>query len=166
MGVIVEGEFVKAKNVCFTGHRKIPSEQINDIVQRLKNIIVELINNGYTDFYAGGALGFDTIAAQTVMELKKDYPQIKLILALPCMNQTSGWNESDKIMYECIREIADKVVYTSDSYFNGCMQKRNRYLVDNSNICVSYLTDKKGGTAYTVKYANSKNVTVINIAEK
>ena len=165
MGVIVEGEFVKAKNVCFTGHRKIPSEQINDIVQRLKNIIVELINDGYTDFYAGGALGFDTIAAQTVMELKKKYPQIKLILALPCMNQTSGWNESDKRMYECIRAIADKVVYTSDTYFNGCMQKRNRYLVDNSSICVCYLTENKGGTAYTVGYAKSKNLTILNVAK-
>ena len=110
-------------------------------------------------------MGFDTIAAQTVMELKKDYPQIKLILALPCMNQTSGWNESDKRMYECIREIADKVVYTSDSYFNGCMQKRNRFLVDNSSICICYLSENKGGTAYTVGYAKSKNLTIFNVAK-
>lgn len=165
MGVIVEGEFVKAKNVCFTGHRKIPSEQINDIDQRLKNIIVELINNGYTDFYAGGALGFDTIAAQTVIELKKDYPQIKLILALPCMNQTRGWNDTDKQIYDYIKSRADKVVYTSQEYWRGCMHKRNRHLVDNSSVCICYLTEDIGGTAYTVGYAKSKKLTIFNVAK-
>lgn len=45
------------------------------------------------------------------------------------------------------------------------MFKRNRHLVDNSSICIAYLTEETGGTAYTVKYANQKGVRVINIAE-
>lgn len=47
----------------------------------------------------------------------------------------------------------------------GCMHKRNRHLVDNSSACISYLTENKGGTFYTVNYAKSKGVEVINIAE-
>ena len=43
--------------------------------------------------------------------------------------------------------------------------KRNRHLVDNSSACISYLTENKGGTFYTVNYAKSKGVEVINIAE-
>lgn len=60
---------------------------------------------------------------------------------------------------------ADKVVYTSQEYTRGCMHKRNRHLVDNSSACISYLTENKGGTFYTVNYAKSKGVEVINIAE-
>ena len=45
------------------------------------------------------------------------------------------------------------------------MHKRNRHLVDNSSACNSYLTENKGVTFYTVNYAKSKGVEVINIAE-
>lgn len=46
------------------------------------------------------------------------------------------------------------------------MFRRNRYLVDNSSICIAYLTKNKGGTAYTVDYAKKLGVTVINIADQ
>ena len=111
-------------------------------------------------------MGFDTLAAQTVLDLKTDYPQIKLILVLPCLSQTDSWSSEDKDKYEYIKANADKVVYTSREYTKGCMHKRNRHLVDNSSACVCYLTEKTGGTAYTVEYANSKGLFVINTAEK
>ena len=156
---------MKEKTVCFTGHRTIPMLKKWKIEKKLKETLEALIDNGYCYFGAGGALGFDTIAAQTVLELKKKYPEIKLILVLPCKNQTRGWEEKDVSVYESIIEQADKVVYTQEHYDRGCMFKRNRHLVDNSSVCVAYLTEEKGGTAYTVNYANQKGVKVINIAE-
>lgn len=68
-------------------------------------------------------------------------------------------------IYDDIKQKADKVVYTSQEYTRGCMHKSNRHLVDNSSACISYLTENKGGTFYTVNYAKSKGVEVINIAE-
>lgn len=65
-----------------------------------------------------------------------------------------------------IKERADKVVYVSQIYTKGCMHKRNRYLVDNSSVCVCYLTENKGGTAYTVNYASSKDKMIINVADE
>ena len=156
---------MKEKTVCFTGHRTIPMLKKWKIEKKLKETLEALIDNGYCYFGAGGALGFDTIAAQTVLELKKKHPEIKLILVLPCKNQTRGWEEKDVTVYESIIEQADKVVYTQEHYDRGCMLKRNRHLVDNSSVCVAYLTEEKGGTAYTVNYANQKGVKVINIAE-
>lgn len=44
------------------------------------------------------------------------------------------------------------------------MFKRNRHLVDCSSVCVCYLTKPSGGTAYTVKYAASGGLTIVNIA--
>jgi uncharacterized phage-like protein YoqJ len=156
---------MKEKTVCFTGHRTIPMLKKWKIEKKLKETLEPLIDNGYCYFGAGGALGFDTIAAQTVLGLKKKHPEIKLILVLPCKNQTRGWEEKDVSVYESIIEQADKVVYTQEHYDRGCMFKRNRHLVDNSSVCVAYLTEEKGGTAYTVNYANQKGVKVINIAE-
>ena len=68
-------------------------------------------------------------------------------------------------IYEDIKSKADKVVYTSQEYTRGCMHKRNRHLVDNSSACIAYLTESKGGTAYTVDYAKKNGLTVFNIAE-
>ncbi len=156
---------MEEKTVCFTGHRKITFGQQKIVAERLKQTIENLILNGYCYFGAGGALGFDTLAAQCVLSLKNQYPHIKLILVLPCINQTKGRNKNDIDIYEEIKNKADKVVYTSREYLKGCMFKRNRHLVDCSSVCVSYLTETTGGTAYTVNYAKQKNIRVINLAE-
>ena len=135
------------------------------IKKRLKQVLIEAIEQGYRYFGAGGALGFDTLAAQTVLKLKSEYPEIKLILVLPCENQTRGWGRTNLEEYERIKALADKVVYTSKDYYSGCMHKRNRHLVDNSSLCICYLTEQSGGTAYTVNYARSQGLKIINVAE-
>ena len=89
---------------------------------------------------------------------------MKLILVLPCLTQTRGWPAADVAEYERIKGLADKVVYTSQAYTAGCMHKRNRHLVDNSSVCVCYLTKDSGGTAYTVRYARKRGLEVINLA--
>ena len=154
---------MKEKTCCFTGHREIPERDYNLLKQKTKNAIVALIGKGVIYFGAGGARGFDTIAAETVLELKKDYPQIKLILVLPCPDQTKGWKEDDIRKYNIIKENADKVVFTADHYFNGCMHVRNRHLVDNSGYCICYLTKENGGTAFTVNYAKTKGLEIHNV---
>lgn len=156
----------KLKTCCFTGHRKIPPESFEEISRRLETTLIQLIEKGYMYFGTGGALGFDTLAAQTVLKLKTAYPYIKLILVLPCESQAEHWKKEDKMIYENIKAKADKAVYTSKAYFIGCMHKRNRHLVDNSSSCVCYLTKETGGTSYTVNYAKKKMLTVYNVAKE
>ena len=155
----------KNRTACFTGHRELPTENLPEISKRLEDTLLTLIEQGYCYFGAGGALGFDTLAAQTVLRLRERYPQIRLILVLPCLNQTRGWQQADVDIYEELKRRADKVTYTSESYFRGCMQKRNRHLADNSSACICYLTKSAGGTAYTVNYARRSGLQVINMAE-
>jgi uncharacterized phage-like protein YoqJ len=156
---------VKEKTCCFTGHRDIPSGAYQRIFSKTEEMVENLIKKGYLFFGAGGALGFDTIAAFTVLKLKEKYPDVRLILVLPCLSQTRGWSSHDVEIYEDIKSRADKVVYTSEEYTRGCMHKRNRHLVDNSSACIAYLTDSKGGTAYTVDYAKKHGLIVYNIAD-
>jgi len=155
---------MKEQTCCFTGHRKIPDQIRPDIQKRLEEEITNLIHQGVTEFRAGGALGFDTMAALAVLKLKKMFTRIRLILVLPCWEQPDKWSENDQKRYAIIRVQADEVVYTSWLYRHGCMHKRNRHLIGNSGICICYLTKAKGGTAYTVNYAKQKGVRVINLA--
>lgn len=162
---LFEVRVVKEKTCCFTGHRDIPSGAYQHIFSKTEEMVENLIKKGYLFFGAGGALGFDTIAALTVLKLKEKYPDVRLILVLPCLSQTRGWSSHDVEIYEDIKSRADKVVYTSEEYTRGCMHKRNRHLVDNSSACIAYLTDSKGGTAYTVDYAKKHGLIVYNIAD-
>ena len=155
---------MKERTACFTGHRTIPFLQRRKIEKRTEEALIEAIKQGYRFFGAGGAFGFDTLAAQTVLRLRKTYPQIKLILVLPCLSQTRGWRPEDIAEYERIKAAADKVVYTSQEYTRDCMFKRNRHLVDNSSLCIAYLTENTGGTAYTVDYARFKGLIIKNVA--
>ncbi len=156
---------MKNQTCCFTGHRIIPLAERESVMRALENAVTESIENGYRYFGSGGALGFDTMAALTVLKLKKQYPHIKLILVLPCENQTRNWKAADIEKYEYIKSQADKVVKTSTEYTPGCMHKRNRHLVDNSSLCICYLKKPSGGTAYTVGYAKENGLKIINTAK-
>lgn len=155
---------MREKTCCFTGHREIPPEKRAEIADRLERIIISLYQQGIRVYKAGGALGFDTLAARTVLRLRENCPGMKLILVLPCLTQTKGWKPENIAEYERIKAQADKVVYISKEYTRGCMHKRNRYLVDNSGVCICYLTRERGGTAYTVNYAEKRKLEIINIA--
>jgi len=156
---------MREKTCCFTGHRELPTGWARRrLAARLEKAVIEQINSGVRFFGAGGALGFDTLAAQTVLKLRKKYPDIKLILVLPCPTQTRGWPAEAVEEYERIKARADKVVYTSQEYTKDCLFKRNRHLVDNSGVCICYKTKDTGGTAYTVSYAKEQGLEVINIA--
>lgn len=162
LGVIFM-KYDKSKTCCFTGHREVNPDHLSIIKTKLKTIIIDLIERGYVLFCTGGALGFDTLVARSILNLKKDYPFIKLALVLPCVNQATQWNEIDRMEYENIKEKADEVVYTSTYYYRGCMHKRNRYLVDNSSACICYMLKDKGGTAYTVQYAKKRSLLIYNV---
>lgn len=149
---------------CFTGHRNINKNMHLEISHKLILIIKNLISKGVYQFLNGGARGFDLLAGECVLSLKEEYPQLELSLILPCKEQTKGWNKLDIIKYEKIFNLADKILYISDKYHKRCMLDRNDYLIEKSDYCIAYLTQKRGGTFYTVRRAENKGLQVYNIA--
>ena len=113
---------MREQTCCFTGHRHIPEADREKIKHRLETVITSLYQRGVCYYGAGGALGFDTLAAQAVLRLREQYPALKLILVLPCLDQTKGWRQEDIAVYDQIKAGADKVVYTGmlDDYFGHC----------------------------------------------
>lgn len=157
---------LREKTCCFTGHRNILADHESCLWDLTQRAVIRLVKRGYLYFIAGGALGFDTLAAEVVLALRDmGYPEIKLILAIPCEGQAAAWSAENVKKYERIRADADEVRVLAPRYYDGCMQARNRYMVDRASVCIAYLTETRGGTAGTVRYAEKQGIPVINLAD-
>lgn len=154
---------------CCTGHRPkgFPYRygvDANKHCAYLKALLqkTELAINGYgiTGFISGMALGVDLDFAEIVLKLRNKY-QITLECAVSCPAQTAKWHEKDISRYNDILKHADEITFVSERYNRGCMLKRNRYMVDKSELVIAVFNGiEKGGTWYTINYARKTNTAV------
>jgi len=157
---------------CFTGYRpsKFPfsMDREDSKYKAFENSLIEeiisLIKQNCLVFYSGMAMGFDIIAAETVLLLKNAYPNlpIKLICVLPFEGQADTFTAYWKKRFSAVLENCDEKVVLSDSYFSGCYQKRNIFMVNNSDCVLTWYDGKAGGTRNTLDYAISKGRFVVN----
>ena len=126
---------------AFTGHRNFDYyNEINNLRRAAESaIIYEDVNT----FYNGMARGF--------------------IACVPFYGQRETLNSFDKKIYDEVLESCDEIIVLSQSYYPGCMYARNRYMVDNSDMVIAYYRGRRGGTHYTVKYAEEKGKKIIYI---
>ena len=152
---------------CFTGHRHIPEQGAGDLSDKVRHCIDWMYKEkGVRTFYAGGCKGFDALASRMVLEYRETHPEVRLIVVVPYADQSRGWSQEEKDEYERIKAMASKVICLAGHYYRGCMQKRNRYMVDHSSLCICYLTKSDGGTVSTVRYAKARNISVYNLANR
>lgn len=162
----------KEQTVCFTGHRsqKLPW-RFNELDERclamkrtLRVEIEKAIQRDYKTFLCGMALGFDTICAETVIDLKKIYSEVQLIGAIPCRTQDSKWADKDKKRYRELLQNLDGIRCIYDEYIGvECMLERNRYMVDNSSLMIALFNGKLGGTKSTIDYAKKQGLEIVII---
>jgi uncharacterized phage-like protein YoqJ len=153
------------RTVCFTGHRRIdPFDEVM-LEVLLKKEIEKQIRLGAVHFRAGGAVGFDTLAATCILKLKRKHPKIRLDLFLPCPSQSAKWGERDVALYREILERADSHRYVSQHYFSGVYRLRNEQMLEGSQVCIAYLKGSEGGTYQTCVSALRRGVELINLHE-
>lgn len=109
------------------------------------------------------AMGADTMFAQSVLALKKEFPKVQLEAAVPCRGQENSWQEADRALYRSLLLKCDTVTYVSENYSPGCMQKRNRYMADKSSLLIALSFGDKGGTENTIKYAARRGLEIIRL---
>lgn len=151
------------KKICFTGHRNLAITP--ELKKNLFFILEKLITEGATDFYAGGALGWDIFCEYAVCAMKEKYPHIRLHLILPCSaeEQTSKWTDTQKKYFYKFLSCADSVEYTSEHYSSTCMKIRNARLVELADVCICYYSGKYiSGTGQTIRMAERKKIRIIN----
>ncbi|MDD6262738.1 MAG: SLOG family protein [Clostridiales bacterium] len=151
-------------SVGFTGHRILSAEERIAAAAGLRKTVEELISRGAENFFAGGALGFDTLAAQAVLAFRSAGAKVRLHLLLPFPEQDRRWSPADKAVYRSILGVADSAEYFCDRYLPGVYHLRDRAIVERSEIIVAYLNRSTGGTAYTVSVAGDMGREIINLA--
>ena len=158
---------------CFTGHRpiKLPAEGREDapeiirLKQRLRAEIEKQCDKGINVFITGMAMGVDIWCAEAVIELRKARPDKRIILmaAVPHPHQTSKWPKAWKERYNEVSKEVNVTTIMCPRYITGCMQVRNRFMVENSGVCIAVYDGSSGGTQYTVKHAEKLEKEVIRI---
>lgn len=161
----------KDQSCCFTGHRpqKLPwgfdetDQRCEALKRKLRSVIKLAITHGITMFYTGMAMGTDLWAAEIVLELRDELhePGIKLVAVIPHSGQESKYPEDLKQRYREIIGKADDTILLQDHYTDGCMQRHNRFMVDNSSMLIAVYSGDGGGTGYTFDYAKAQGLQII-----
>lgn len=157
---------MKEKTCCFTGHRNIRKEDEDILRAKIREQVLDLIQKGYTDFLVGGAMGFDMLAAETLLDLReREGKELRLVSVLPYPAWREKWPEEDKDREDKILEKSDEIIFTEGKNIRRTYLDRDRRMVDHSSVCIACCTRRAGGTAYTVRYALKSGLRVINLAD-
>ena len=152
-----------AKICSFTGHRQINKEHKAKLTELLSKAVSYAYDNGVRSFLAGGAVGFDTLAAKTVIAFRMSHPDVRLIILVPCKNQAEKWTSYEKNVYEYTLSVADEIEYLSDEYYDGCMKERNAELAGRCDMLIAYVGKHIGGSAQTLRMAEKLGKAVYNL---
>ena len=147
---------------CFTGHRpnKLPwGDDETDprcvaLKVRLADALEQAYKDGYRHFLCGMALGCDLYFCEAALELQTRHDGVTLEAAVPCEEQSARWRERERNRYFALLEQCNYETLIQHKYTPGCMQRRDRYMVDHAQrIIAAYDGKTLGGTMYTLTYA-------------
>ena len=152
---------------CFSGHRpeKLPwgADESAKACLELKNMIrlhiTRQIEKGTTKFLCGMARGTDLYFFDELLAARKNYP-ITIEAVVPCPSQADRWPAGERRRYLRALAECDRVTVLEDHYSDGCMLRRNRAMIDRSDVLMTVFDGSPGGTASAIAYARAKNVEI------
>ena len=144
------------KACCGFGHRDV----FENISEQLYNTLFHIAEQGCKTFYTGGMGEFDKMFSSAVRSIKKNYPDIKLICVKPYM--TKDINEDGDYLFTLYDDIIIPTVL-ADVHYKSVIKKRNRLMIDWSDIVVGYVKRKYGGAYSALRYAERQGVKVKNL---
>ena len=139
--------------LCFAGHRDawhcVGVEEL--IIPKLKS----LISQGYDTFFDGGLGEFDTICLNALIDLKKVYPQIKIIKVLTHYNAKKKYSQVyDEVIMPDIENV----------FYKQLIIQRNKWIVDNSDGILCHIENEFNSGAYNMlKYALKKGLNIYKV---
>lgn len=158
------------KTCFFSGHRNISAQERARIIPYIEHFVKELVYDyGVTRFISGGAIGFDTICAKTVLAMQDNdrefAEKVQLSLYLPCYDQDAKWSIEDKFQLQMLKfKAADYRYITESNYTSDCMRRRNFAMVDAAKYGIVFCNYDRSGTAQTTRYAKQMNRNFVNLA--
>ena len=120
----------------------------------------EAYGRGMRHFMCGMARGTDFYFCETVLKLRRRCPDVTMEAVLPCEEQAARWRERERERYFTLVERCDRETMVQRRYDEGCMLRRNRYMVDRSALLIAVYDGMLGGTMYTLTYAMRQGLDV------
>lgn len=152
------------QTVAFTGHRSISFDSVCKVRAAVREAVKALYHIGYRNFMSGMAIGFDMLAAEEVLSLKSELPGLNLIAVVPFRQQSERWSYRERQRREHILSLANDTIIISETYFRGCLLKRNDYMITHSSGLIAFFDGRnQGGTFYTCRKAKDKGKYIINL---
>ena len=160
---------MKSKTVCFSGHRTERLPKGTELIRLQSDLYAQVdkaVADGYETFLFGACHGFDILAAKQVLLRKQrggDAEKIKLMAVVPFAGQENKWSEAMQLEYRNILAQSNKIYIMYTHYKWEHYLERNRFIVEQSSRLICYYSGGKGGTGYTVRYAKTKGVDIVNL---
>lgn len=143
---------------------------ISFIKKALEARFIELLDEGLEWVIVSGQLGVETWAIEVVIELKKDFSQLKYAIITPFLEQEKNWNDINKEKYRSLIALADYEVSLTSIPYEAPWQfiEKNKFLLRNSDaMLVVYDEDNEGSPRFIKKsadrYAETSNYRVLTI---
>lgn len=123
-------------------------EGIKYIKKALQVRLLTLLDEGMEWVLITGQPGVELWAAQVIFDLQEEYPNLKLGVLLPYLNQEEKWKDSVKELYEEILLQADYVEAISKKPYEGPWQLKlkNQFIVSKSDEMLILYDDEKDGS--------------------
>lgn len=156
---------------CFSGHRpgKLPwgnhesDPRCQALKRRLQDAVESAYEAGYRHFICGMAQGCDLYFCEIVLALREKYDSITVEAAIPCPTQADRWPAADRQRYHRLIAACDYETLVQEKYDPGCMQRRNRYMVDHAGLLIAVHDGQPGGTRSTIEYAMRRGLDIVDI---
>ncbi|MCA1063135.1 DUF1273 domain-containing protein [Rossellomorea sp. AcN35-11] len=158
-----------SKVACITGYKsfelgifKSDDKSIYYIKEALKKELYTLLDEGLEWVLISGQLGVELWGAEVVFELQEEYPDLKLAVLTPFLNQEENWNDENKEYYEFILSQADFVESISKEPYKGPQQFRNKnqlFLHKCQTVVILYDEEKDGSPKYFYQEVKKKKET-------
>ena len=156
-----ERSALNKKVCCISGKRDIPPESEERIRKELFEKIIDAINNGYNVFICGFARGTDVMAAEIIIDFKKQLgnaADIKLDAYLP-YDKMQNNKKIKEILKEC-----DYITSCSPYYHRGCFLVRDKIMADNADMLIAVTDEEEtGGTGYTIRCSEKNKIPIERI---
>ena len=125
--------------------------------------IAKKVANG-GDIILIGGYGQDENYNLLFNDLKTDF-NLQLVAAIPHIDQHKKWNAEYQTRYFEILSCYDIVYIVRDKYTKDCFQKRNEWMVDNSQYVIGVYDDSiSSGSKNCINYAKKQHriISIIN----
>lgn len=148
--------------VSLFGHR-----QVNDpfaVDRKLETIVRELLTEKeYVEFLVGRDGEFDQLVSSAVRRCKRAIRDDNSALVWVMPYETAEYRDNEDAFQNYYDEV-EVCGASAGSHFKGAHQKRNREMVDRSDLVVFFVERETGGAYQTMRYAEKNGKRYINLA--